>query len=939
MRGIGANFGGSRQQGGFMTKYTPPSDPLEHEKKNKWMAPPAGWQIKKKEEALVKTMEAEIRENAASPDIQAAIYNAYQLKLMMMREEAIDAEVDKSYVQEFNAWLLGKSALNTPANNTPWGNQRLVGPSINRYLHSFVDKKIEFQRKLAILGTFIPQEIGEAWLYFKYIVGQKDPIDEAYLNDFNWWANPYYFDNPGKNLDHIDPISGIPYSEPARKPMNAPPENPMTAGNPGTNAIAGSGAIIDSGVPEPADEPDNEDDPIVVPDTPTREESEDVLHDVDDAESQIDTEEGGTEKDEEEEEEDPEIESKLNNLESELEKELNKLRKPYREIIDRVKEGKTLDSDISEKSRIEAEMSDIKSAYGRDLAELYNDTNYAKIPTIIQEQGQYGATKKQFDNSMETYNNLRIEKEDDINSSGGSQSQPESPRIPPSQAHPGSFDFEYPTPPSQQSSQSDTQPFSQKQSPSPSPSSPSPNPSPPKLGKGKEEKEENKIRLSLESHMIKLDTQKMKDLEKMEKMEGGLDDYNKNQLDQLRIKLGHLKADEKELNKQNKVLFLTGGGGGPGKKKYGGLPLTDTQSNRQPEGETKKTKMDTEEMEQDPIEAALINQSKWAKADREVHKLVKKASFTNGDLKLPAGKKTEEEKEMYNSLLATYVDHYNIALDLGELRATNYLRTKDPEFLKQTLANFPTRLQSLDYFKEAEQTHFINKLKEGEFKDVEEETVLGTQKEILAELKKLNEQRSSKPEDLSKKGLKAMRKDVSKIRKLMIEKREKEEKIEKEEVDSLIQKEKEYLESHTKAAFIKGYVKSALGAGSKLGVIALTAAANAAAPIAIKAVSDYMMPIQTSYYEYFLNALTTAGGVITNAAALKKLYDTLPGFANSIKYLAGTGLYLGQLAASGAAQIPNPAGLLDPSKYIGIAAYLLPKFIKSRSQRLSNVRF
>lgn len=226
-------------------KYQPNPDPLERESKLNDMIPLPGWAAKKKEEALSNAMQIEIRAAGGDQSKIQAINNAYAIRKAQIKEEVIDKDVNKMFVEEFNSWLLGKSKLNTPVNNTPWGTQRLTGSSIRQYLNSFVDKKIEFQRKLARLKLFPPQTIGEAWLFFKYIVCKKEPLDEDYLEDFNYWTNPHYFqgDDP-RNVTDRNPLTGQPYALQANR--NAigddntphPVPNAITAGDPGSSAVA-----------------------------------------------------------------------------------------------------------------------------------------------------------------------------------------------------------------------------------------------------------------------------------------------------------------------------------------------------------------------------------------------------------------------------------------------------------------------------------------------------------------------------------------------------------------------------------------------------------------------------------------------------------------------------------------------------------------------------
>lgn len=236
-------------------KYRPPADPLVQESKLQDMVPLPGWAARKKQDALGGALRDELARAANDAQQQQAIKNAYAIKASQIKEEFIDRQVDKSFVEEFHNWILGKSKLNTEENNTPWGAQRLTGKSINAYLHSFVDSKMDFQTKLAKLKLFPPQTIGEAWLYYKYIVCKKEPLDEDYLSDFNYWTNPAYYQEGVNNalFDRagaaVDPVTNQPYANavpdgetgiPSQPGMRDPayvPKNVQTAGHPGTVGV------------------------------------------------------------------------------------------------------------------------------------------------------------------------------------------------------------------------------------------------------------------------------------------------------------------------------------------------------------------------------------------------------------------------------------------------------------------------------------------------------------------------------------------------------------------------------------------------------------------------------------------------------------------------------------------------------------------------------
>lgn len=224
---------------GWGKKFDPPADPLVEEENIPDIRPLPGWAAKKKQDAIQSIIQQEIASAKGDPVKIQAIQNAWEIKQMQIKDEFVNGNINKGFQQEFHNWLLGKSPLNTVKNGTPWGAQRLVGPEINEYLRIFCEKKIDFQTKLTKLGLAPPYTIGEAYLYFKYLLCKQTPLDEEYLTDFNYWTNPSLFNNQNKNknLNNTDPITNQPYQN-AVKPEDMVPKNAMTAGDPGTVAFA-----------------------------------------------------------------------------------------------------------------------------------------------------------------------------------------------------------------------------------------------------------------------------------------------------------------------------------------------------------------------------------------------------------------------------------------------------------------------------------------------------------------------------------------------------------------------------------------------------------------------------------------------------------------------------------------------------------------------------
>lgn len=242
-------------------KWEVPKNPLELEKEEQGMFPTKNWKnekLKKFYQKVWKSIddpsfrtgfwEGFFNKAAAnSPDgysdqqNKLALKTAVAFKCMQLTDGEIDGQIDEKFVEEFINWMLGKSKYNWDKETTPWGTRRLVGKDINAYLHLFVEKKIEFIKQLTIKKAFIPQNLQEAWDYFKYICCRKEPNHAYFLPAMNYWTDPTFLPG-GKNENMKDPITGIPYG---RRALIAGPgvrdgvvrDDAPGGGDPGGSAI------------------------------------------------------------------------------------------------------------------------------------------------------------------------------------------------------------------------------------------------------------------------------------------------------------------------------------------------------------------------------------------------------------------------------------------------------------------------------------------------------------------------------------------------------------------------------------------------------------------------------------------------------------------------------------------------------------------------------
>lgn len=116
--------------------------------------------------------------------------NAIAVKIEEQETVDLEKKFNEEYIQEFRCWILGKSEYNKDRKKTPWGQRRLVGDSINAYLNQFIDAKSLYEVELTKLMLRPPNDIMQAWLYFKYIVVPDRWLNLDYEMDFNWWAVP-----------------------------------------------------------------------------------------------------------------------------------------------------------------------------------------------------------------------------------------------------------------------------------------------------------------------------------------------------------------------------------------------------------------------------------------------------------------------------------------------------------------------------------------------------------------------------------------------------------------------------------------------------------------------------------------------------------------------------------------------------------------------------
>lgn len=99
--------------------------------------------------------------------------------------------MDEEFKKDFIAWLCGRGTV-VDVSRTAFGRMPLMGlPGVQNYLSEFTDMKCRFGKEVTVLKERGPYDLRTAYLYFKYIVRDKNPSEDEYLSDFNiYFASP-----------------------------------------------------------------------------------------------------------------------------------------------------------------------------------------------------------------------------------------------------------------------------------------------------------------------------------------------------------------------------------------------------------------------------------------------------------------------------------------------------------------------------------------------------------------------------------------------------------------------------------------------------------------------------------------------------------------------------------------------------------------------------
>jgi hypothetical protein len=204
----------------------PAPDPFEVDANEDRLKPTDEWidrQIDKWfEEEEKKVKEEKIRLGKTNEEVFASL-NALKMLRLNRVFEKMGGRKEKQFVTDFQSWLIG-AGREEDHKFTPWGRNPLKFPDVATYMKSFVDKRWDFQKKLAHLRLTGPTNLGDAWLYYKYLVRGQPVIENSpdYLSEFAMWSEepPFRDEKNFKKIQGRDgnlyegPDSGLPKYKP-----------------------------------------------------------------------------------------------------------------------------------------------------------------------------------------------------------------------------------------------------------------------------------------------------------------------------------------------------------------------------------------------------------------------------------------------------------------------------------------------------------------------------------------------------------------------------------------------------------------------------------------------------------------------------------------------------------------------------------------------------
>jgi hypothetical protein len=244
-------FGGQRNSTApGLLKFEPPKDPIELENAKKAWEMPHLEKISYLERKFREKQHMIDNDRMLRAEDKLAIKSAMQIFLQQMQLQAWDSEADECYLKEFRDFLQGKSKYNQDGKYkhlVPWGKHALVGKDIDAYIDAVLDKKIEFDAKIAKMfrSKMAPRTLQDAWLYYVFICTGKKPPTDLFLKS---WDAFYPFDNDNSTRD-------TPMRDWVKHPEDAQPredQKGITGPKESCDHTATAQAVTDDTKPHPA---------------------------------------------------------------------------------------------------------------------------------------------------------------------------------------------------------------------------------------------------------------------------------------------------------------------------------------------------------------------------------------------------------------------------------------------------------------------------------------------------------------------------------------------------------------------------------------------------------------------------------------------------------------------------------------------------------------
>lgn len=110
----------------------------------------------------------------------------------------IKLDIQKNWETDFIRWLSGTSEKNKDK-YTPWGNKKLLHlPGVKEFISKPISLRSNVLKELTTLKMKTPDDLNEAYIYYKYLVNKEGFDEDGLVKDFKEYG---YFDIPKNVLE------------------------------------------------------------------------------------------------------------------------------------------------------------------------------------------------------------------------------------------------------------------------------------------------------------------------------------------------------------------------------------------------------------------------------------------------------------------------------------------------------------------------------------------------------------------------------------------------------------------------------------------------------------------------------------------------------------------------------------------------------------------